>query len=73
MGLSITTMSGPHCIGLWPPAPQKTSAQTHIESTHVAAMIYYRKTLFGYGTKLKAVQFNFDQKKFLYLRTIKSL
>ena len=31
------------------------STQTHPESTHVAAMIYYRKTLFGRGPKLTVV------------------
>ncbi|QWD87731.1 hypothetical protein AOC06_03960 [Polynucleobacter paludilacus] len=31
------------------------STQTIAESTHVAAMIYYRKTLFGSGSKLTAV------------------
>ena len=31
------------------------STQTHPESTHVAAMIYYRKTLFGRWPKLTPV------------------
>jgi hypothetical protein len=34
----------------------KPKCQTIAESTHVAAMIYYRNTLFGSGPKLTAVQ-----------------
>ncbi len=34
----------------------KPSTQTIAESTHVAAMIYYGKTLFGREPKLRAAQ-----------------
>jgi hypothetical protein len=35
------------------------STQTHPESTHAAAMIYHRKILFGRGSKLTAIQYQF--------------
>ena len=47
-----------YIFGLQTIGTPNRSAQTHPESTHFAAMIYHRKTLFSSGPKLTAVQYS---------------
>jgi len=56
MGQALQPCQAPQRIRLQATSTPSANTQNHPNSTHFAAMIYYRKTLFGCGPKLTAVQ-----------------
>ena len=55
MGRNMTWLTEPAI------SSQNPSTKTHPESTRVAAMIYYKKTLFGNEPKLTAIHLGIDK------------